>query len=1555
MPTFPYYDASGVNMLSTLGENPITINYLDICGNTHFYPDAETSTVMGPVYIPKIYAKDLDVLEIGSSGQIIMSIQDQASLAFKNNSTNNVTNIEGNNSQSISFQPTDDLKTVTVSHMDINISNNYQRVVTTELLGFNILNPTNLAQNLSILGDAHFQNTLSMNGDSVFNSLSVVGESMIKGGLDVSGSTIFNSTLIVDKSLSLQGPFIVSDELHSVGKSVMKRELDIIGATNLGSSLSIADGVVISDIISVNGTAHIDNTLRTKGVLDVCGSVYLQSSISANDGVFLNTLETKSVLTLRDTVSVNDSVSLNDSASLLDEAKFHTTLNVNDNVFINDIVDVVSTASFGSSTVVRDNTSVLGATYMQGLGVDGPTKLTSSMDIYGSTLARETVAVGSVASFKDTVNIIGETSIKSTLVVEKETFVSEQLIVQNSLQVVGPTNMNKEMFVQNEFKGLTVMNVHDNVFVDKNVTIQGAAQLQSTMIVKDGVNINGSTLLSGPIAVSSSTTMKDVLNIASLTTFANTLSVAGTVALASTLTLEGAGTFNSSVKVTDSVLAGPTAVSNNLVTASSAFMASTIDISGQTKLQSTLLVITDMDACGNVRVGGSLSVGTGASLNGTFILSSTLSVGGTVTLNKSMNTNTLRTFNNTVTLDASKIVINGSIDLIGSINNVVNSTSSLQIQDKLVKLSYDPSGGVIADGVGRNHDSGVEISGLPDGVIQDSSGIYEKSFKWKYDTTRGCDWNNLGKNATNFKVLPKEPSWLLRGGSFKIAQQADESSSVIYTMRVNVMDEFEIWKSVTNNGGISWNHYRTSRFGVDMGLTPISIISEFSVTLGATTRGTTSLSVKINSIFDSLYPNRKVLPIFTVSNLTLIDSSGVEYPAQPLLNFGNFIGNALNSFVAVNPQTITTLSPNKTYVAVKARVSNQYGVTADLISLVNPTSYTLDTEGPQVIGSMSVTPVNLTPSLNVSITSYDVGRSTSTYCGVVFASKSNSVNLDAVDASTSNVNYFTGVGKTSGTADTNLITITRDLSGSLVAAGTYYVYYVLYDPNGNRTQISTPAGPITIITSQVTAFTATLGTPTTGTDRLSLAITGVSDSLYSVNGLLPTYNASNVKLVTLSGIEYAAQIGFNLGSFTAISSGTVSMTAQLVTGLPPDTPFNRVRARIANQYGFYGDLEATISPIKYTYDASGPQIVGSVTTSVSGTTLVVSIVSYDIGASTSTYKGLVLASTNNTLNLTGIDASSTNVYPYNGTGKTAGSPDTNNITVSKDISGNNLAAGIYYVYYVLYDPYGNRTTSTALGPYTIASAGVTNLSSSLTFTHSTSVQSWTAQGTGDIVVTVSGGYGSNTTAKYGYVTARVTVTNGEVYRIAVGSDAGGGNPGKGGGGSSFGRLSTNLWMIVAGGGGGSGTGGAGGNGGVGGVNQGNGAGCGASSGGGGGGTLVSGGNVIGGQSGTGSYANSGGQYRGGGGGGSNNNGGSGGYVALHQDLNSSLVQNVNCGSGGGTMSGSGGCGWWGGSGGNKNSGAGGGGGSSYANPTYCTQLTSVDPGFSCRVILSKAP
>jgi predicted acyltransferase (DUF342 family) len=633
------------------------------------------------------------------------------------------------------------------------------------------------------------------------------------------------------------------------------------------------------------------------------------------------------------------------------------------------------------------------------------------------------------------------------------------LQVRSTLDVYGALTLRSTLSVSNgvsfdsTLKGISG-NFESTLDIAQNVTIsQGALRLGSTL------SVASHTDLLNTLDVSGATRLWSTLSVHSTTTFANNLVVSGPTELSSSLTVI------SQVDLADQVI-----LTGSLSVYGSVSMQSSLDVCGSTVYKNTLSVHGDVDVCGNVHIS---PTGTGtatvtfdqtASIVGPTVMKSTLTVSDSATFSSEIVGNLYRPSSGTgaFTIDASKTIIRGNVDILGTINTTTNNVDTMMVQDKSLTLSKDPSGGQHVNGTFTNHNAGVYIDGLPAGVADDPDHLFEKSFSWKYDSINGAEWSSLGSSSGDNTVLPHEPMWQMRGGSFKMANYRNESNGSMFTMRINAQQEFEVWRSLLVNN--DWVHTRVTRFGVTKTVDPISFITSFTAPLGDTMIGTTSLSIQITSVTDSLYITRGVMPLYMASNISL-KSGATSYPVQNGFSFGLFTGSDIGT-VIMTPQVITGLPVDTMFDAIQMTLANQYGVTATLTSILAPTRATLDLNGPQIVNSVSVTPNEIT--LDIVMSTYDIGVSTTNYTGVVFASPNGSLDVATmtITSVTPNTYVYTGTGKTALTADTRTFTLNTDFSGNAMVAGTYYVYYVLYDPNTNKT--TNKLGPYTLVQTSTT-------------------------------------------------------------------------------------------------------------------------------------------------------------------------------------------------------------------------------------------------------------------------------------------------------------------------------------------------------------------------------------------------------------------------------------------------------------------------------------------------------
>ena len=76
----------------TLLQSTQPIHYVAGATSTTMYPDSNTVGIMGPIWLPRIYGKDLTAFEIASSGKIAISLNDIHTLDVSRSNYINATN-----------------------------------------------------------------------------------------------------------------------------------------------------------------------------------------------------------------------------------------------------------------------------------------------------------------------------------------------------------------------------------------------------------------------------------------------------------------------------------------------------------------------------------------------------------------------------------------------------------------------------------------------------------------------------------------------------------------------------------------------------------------------------------------------------------------------------------------------------------------------------------------------------------------------------------------------------------------------------------------------------------------------------------------------------------------------------------------------------------------------------------------------------------------------------------------------------------------------------------------------------------------------------------------------------------------------------------------------------------------------------------------------------------------------------------------------------------------------------------------------------------------------
>jgi hypothetical protein len=157
-------------------------------------------------------------------------------------------------------------------------------------------------------------------------------------------------------------------------------------------------------------------------------------------------------------------------------------------------------------------------------------------------------------------------------------------------------------------------------------------------------------------------------------------------------------------------------------------------------------------------------------------------------------------------LSSNNMTLRGNIDLTGSVNTIVTEETILQVQDKLIRVSYSSNG--VLDGLLTNDGSGLQVVGAPAPFPSSSNDPkYAKSFTWNYGRGDSSNAGTLFLGTSNLD----ESYWQVRGGSLRLSVTKSDGSDLSFGFRINDFDELELVKYYTSN--LTLQQKRVAKFG----------------------------------------------------------------------------------------------------------------------------------------------------------------------------------------------------------------------------------------------------------------------------------------------------------------------------------------------------------------------------------------------------------------------------------------------------------------------------------------------------------------------------------------------------------------------------------------------------------------------------------------------------------------------------------------------------------------------------------------------------------------------
>jgi cytoskeletal protein CcmA (bactofilin family) len=830
--------------------------------STVYYPQANANgpyTVLGPVMLPKIYGKDLNFIEIGSSGSINLSVRDNNALEIDTSvgvsidegvTTYDTIDVKVTNSssnQAIRFVSGTDANKIQLDDVllsESNIDGNIWNVLDTSNYGILINSPLMINGNLE-LGDTIVASNIV--ADSlVVNGNSTLGSNLeVAGTLDVDGVTTLNSNLFVNNEANFASNVYIDGSTFRIPNGPESERPDATvapyGSIFFNSNTNQFEGL------------HTDDTWRPfGGVYDTDGDTYISAEFDALDEdtlrFYANSATSNDVrmALTSNLLDIHVDTLLNSNLTVAGDSVFQSTLSVTGVATMSDALNVTGDTTLSSNLTVASNVAIGGTTEMT-----GDVTMSALLDVTGATTLSSTLAVSDSVTFSSNLTVSSNVDLLSTLNVTSTTTLSSNLSVAGDVQMDSNLNVDnlatifRLQVTENSWLQGTLQ-VDDTFTATSNVIVEGPARMSNTLLVQDTATFDSNVIMNNTLSVSDVVTLSSNLTANGPATFTNTVNVDGTVTLNSNLSVTEAVTFSSTLHVTDD-----TTLSSNLSVVGNTSLSSNLTVQGKTTFNGPVHMESDLHVCGA----------------DTLYVDRIATCVGNDTLNMYMGASVDGEYNGTLRL-------HGNFEVTGTFDTIHATTTDLFVEDKIILLAtasnatYGGSNYSVGVDSELNTVSGMQIQGLPEyfqysnvhndttdysatpsveasysnmktsvynPVYDDASthnydSIWDKSFVWNWNGGMQYGPQSTSEyvkqvyspaldNLTNIEAIENESFWELKGGAFRITSYVENSlnnklEKISYSIRITKNKELQFVKHEYNDLGVAFTPQQVATFGV---------------------------------------------------------------------------------------------------------------------------------------------------------------------------------------------------------------------------------------------------------------------------------------------------------------------------------------------------------------------------------------------------------------------------------------------------------------------------------------------------------------------------------------------------------------------------------------------------------------------------------------------------------------------------------------------------------------------------------------------------------------------
>lgn len=809
-------DIGGLTLLatSTTFDN---ISTADVNGNHDVnYPTTNNDgpyTILGPVLLPQIYGKDLNMLEIGSSGLIALSVNDtnvlkidQAQNTANDGQPFDTVQVEAQlSNEAIQFRSGTSANKVVLDSLMVSENATQNIISTSKSGGLQLNDVVAMTQTLSVEDNVFFSSQLSVADDVILSS-----------NLSVEGVVTFSSHAYVEGKV-FKLPTGSGTERPVYGSG--------FDDAPTGSIFFNTDDSKFQGL-------HDDGIWRNMGgVEDSDGDTKILAELVDDEDTlvfYANDATTPRMTMDENNLSINLDVQITDTLSVADEVFLNSNLSVGENLVVGATLSVAGKATFCNDTYIEGQTfkipagvasdrpawdsyspttlsstdlsanpltsgAPMGAVFyntesdkFQGLHKDGvwrnmggvvdtdaDTKILAEIDgdedtlfFYANdaTTPRMTMDENNLSVNLD-VQITDTLSVADSVVFSSNLSVAGPIDFQGVLTVDDATVLKSTLSVENHTQLNNTLSVMQTAYFNSTLSVTGNVQIESALSVYSEADIINNVRLGATLSVTGATIFTSTLSVGSSSMFTgfvemeNTLSVEGNsdfksaVQLGSILSVTDTVTFSSNLSVSSDVT-----FSDTLSVANAVNFASTLSVGGATTLSNILSVTGATTLSSSLSVAGVTTLGNDLSVSGDIALNP----GSTLTVDNIITTDSEKDLVITLGSDSTgKLRVNGDLEILGTLNQINTIISSVQVTDKTITLAVgedDIAGSnqtIHEDALSTNHGAGVLVEGRPNGV-----GVDNQYYDGSYTSADALDIDNIYEKSIkwNLSDTPNQPN-----------------------------------------------------------------------------------------------------------------------------------------------------------------------------------------------------------------------------------------------------------------------------------------------------------------------------------------------------------------------------------------------------------------------------------------------------------------------------------------------------------------------------------------------------------------------------------------------------------------------------------------------------------------------------------------------------------------------------------------------------------------------------------------------------------------------------